>query len=147
MAFCSLIRIFAIRYTTSKMMNERNATHNALNIRGLKNLPLTLIKTFEYYDVPQILVAADATGTNYLCTLFKNDAESGYHYLAVQISEARLASFTDGQLDLREAYIHPESEKALYLVTACQGLLNLSTLIKTRDVTEEMLPEAGYTFP
>ena len=147
MAFCSLIRIFAIRYTTSKMMNERNATHNALNIRGLKNLPLTLIKTFEYYDVPQILVAADATGTNYLCTLFKNDAESGYHYLAVQISEARLASFTDGQLDLREAYTHPESEKALYLVTACQGLLNLSTLIKTRDVTEEMLPEAGYTFP
>ena len=62
-------------------------------------------------------------------------------------SEARLASFIDGQLDLREAYTHPESEKALYLVTACQGLLNLSTLIKTRDVTEEMLPEAGYTFP
>ena len=25
--------------------------------------PLTLINTLEYYDVPQILVAADATGT------------------------------------------------------------------------------------
>lgn len=36
---------------------------------------LTLINTLEYYDVPQILVAADATGTNYLCTLYKNDAE------------------------------------------------------------------------
>ena len=40
--------------------------------------PLTLINTLEYYDVPQILVAADATGTNYLCTLYKNDAEDGY---------------------------------------------------------------------
>ena len=40
--------------------------------------PLTLINTLEYYDVPQILVAADATGTNYLCTLYKNDAEDGF---------------------------------------------------------------------
>ena len=36
--------------------------------------PLTLINTLEYYDVPQILVATDATGTNYLCTLYKNEA-------------------------------------------------------------------------
>ena len=107
---------------------------------------LILIKTLEYYDVPQILVAADATGTNYLCTLFQNDTESGYHYLAVQISESRLAAFIDGQLDLRDAYVHPESEDALYLVTAKQGLLNLVTSIHPQDVTEEMLPETGYTF-
>jgi hypothetical protein len=107
---------------------------------------LTLIKTLEYYDVPQLLVAADATGNNYLCTLFKNDAESGYHYLGVQISESRLAAFTDGKQDLRDAYIHPESEKMLYLVTAKQGILNLVTSILPQDVTEEMLPAAGYTF-
>ena len=41
---------------------------------------LTLIETLEYYDVPQIFVAADATGTNYLCTLYQND-ESGCFYL------------------------------------------------------------------
>ena len=107
---------------------------------------LTLIKTLEYYDVPQILVAADATGTNYLCTLYKKDVESGYHYLAVQISDSRLAVFINGQLDLRDAYLHPESEDALCLVTAEQGLLNLVTSIHPQDVTEEMLPEAGYTF-
>lgn len=28
---------------------------------------LTLTNTLEYYDVPQILTAADATGTRYLC--------------------------------------------------------------------------------
>ena len=109
--------------------------------------PLTLINTLEYYDVPQILVAADETGTNYLCTLYKNEAESGYHYLGVQISESRLAAFIDGHLDLRNAYTHPESENALYLVTANQGLLNLVIPIHPQDVTEEMLPEAGYTFP
>ena len=107
---------------------------------------LTLTKTLEFYDVPQLLVAADATGNNYLCTLFKNEAESGYHYLGVQISEPRLASFLDGQFDLRDAYIRPESEKALYLVTAKQGILYLVTSIHPQDVIEEMLPEAEYTF-
>ena len=107
---------------------------------------LTLIKTLEYYDVPQILVAADATGTNYLCTLYQNDTESGYLYLGVQISEPRLMAFVGGQLDLRDAYVHPELEDALCLVTARQGLLNLVSSIHPQDVTEEMLPEAGYTF-
>ena len=44
---------------------------------------LTLTNTLEYYDVPQILTATDATGTRYLCTLFKQTAE-GYNYLGVQ---------------------------------------------------------------
>jgi len=55
--------------------------------------PLTLINTLEYYDVPQILVAADATGTNYLCTLYTKNADGGYLYLGVQISEPRLMAF------------------------------------------------------
>ena len=41
---------------------------------------LTLINTLEFYDIPQILTAADATGTNYLCTLFKQ-ADDCYVYL------------------------------------------------------------------
>ena len=106
---------------------------------------LILIKTLEYYDVPQILVAADATGTNYLCTLYQNDTESGYHYLAVQISEARLAAFEGGQFDLRDAYTHPESDKGLYLVAATNGGLNVVKPLQLQDITEEMLPEGGYT--
>ena len=106
---------------------------------------LTLIKTLEYYDVPQILVAADATGTNYLCTLYKNDVEDGYLYLGVQISEPRLAEFIDGRLDLRDAYTHPESDKGLYLVAATNGVMNRVKPLQLQDITEEMLPEAGYT--
>ena len=107
--------------------------------------PLTLINTLEYYDVPQILVAADATGTNYLCTLYKNDVEDGYLYLGVQITEARLAAFEGGQLDLRDAYIHPEADSGLYLVAATNGVLNIVKPLQLQDITEEMLPEAGYT--
>ena len=91
---------------------------------------LTLINTLEYYDVPQILVAADATGTNYLCTLYKNDAERGYLYLGVQISEPRLMAFVGGQLDLRDVYVHPEVENALYVVTAKQETLTATTILQ-----------------
>ena len=107
--------------------------------------PLTLINTLEFYDVPQILTAADATGTNYLCTLFKQAADS-YQYLGVQISEPRLMAFIGGQLDLREAYLHPEVENALYLVEAKQEVLTATTILQPGDITEEMLPEAGYFF-
>ena len=108
--------------------------------------PLTLINTLEYYDVQQILVAADATGTNYLCTLYENNAESGYLYLGVQISEPRLMAFVGGQLDLRDAYLHPEVENALYVVTAKQEVLTATTILQPQDITEKMLPEAGYFY-
>lgn len=108
--------------------------------------PLTLINTLEYYDVPQILVAADATGTNYLCTLYKNDAEEGYLYLGVQISEPRLMAFIGGQLDLREAYAHPEVDNALYIVTAKKEVLTATTILQPQDISEDMLPEAGYYY-
>lgn len=108
--------------------------------------PLTLIKTLEYYDVPQILVAVDSIGTNYLCTLYKNDAESGYLYLGVQISETRLTVFTDGKFKLRDAYVHPETDRGLYLVAATDGALHVVKPLQLQEITEEMLPEAGYTF-
>jgi len=108
--------------------------------------PLTLMQTLEYYDVPQIIVAVDAMGTRYLCTLFKQDEENGFEYIGVQISEPRLMAFVGGQLDLREAYLHPEVENAVYLVTARKEVLAATKLIQQQDITEKMLPEAGYFF-
>lgn len=107
---------------------------------------LTLINTLEYYDVPQILVATDATGTNYLCTLYQHDADNGYLYLGVQISQPRLMAFIGGQLDLREAYVHPEVENAVYVVSAKQEKLMATTLLQPQDISEDMLPEAGYFY-
>ena len=106
---------------------------------------LTLTNTLEYYDVPQILTAADATGTRYLCTLYEQTAD-GYHYLGVQISEPRLMAFIGGQLDLRDAYQHPEVDNALYLVEVVGEALTATTLLQPADLTEAMLPEAGYYY-
>lgn len=106
---------------------------------------LTLTATLEYYDVPQILTAADATGTRYLCTLYEQTAD-GCHYLGVQISEPRLMAFIGGQLDLRDAYLHPEVDNAVYLVEAREEALTATTLLQPADLTEAMLPEAGYYY-
>lgn len=107
---------------------------------------LMLIQTLEYYDVPQIIVATDAMGTRYLCTLFDNTSTEGYKYIGVQISEPRLMAFVGGQLDLRDAYLHPEVENAVYLVVAQKGSLTATTLLQQQDITEDMLPEVGYFF-
>lgn len=107
--------------------------------------PLTVINILEFYDVPQIVTATDATGTYYLCTLFEQ-ATDGYKYLGVQISEHRLMAFIGGQLDLRDAYLHPEVENAVYVIDAQDGKLSATTLLQPEEVKEEMLPEAGYFF-
>ena len=64
----------------------------------------------------------------------------------MQISEPRLMAFVGGQLDLREAYLHPEVENAVYLVTAKKETLTATKLLQQQDITENMLPEAGYFF-
>ena len=55
-------------------------------------------------------------------------------------------AFIGGQLDLRDAYIHPEVENALYLVTAKQEVLTAETILHPQDITENMLPEAGFFY-
>ena len=107
---------------------------------------LALSQILEYYDVPQILVATDATGVRYLCTLFGQSETDGYKYLGVQISEPRLLAFVGGQLDLREAYLHPEVENAVYNVTVNDEIITATAPIPQQDITEDMLPEAGYFF-
>ena len=105
---------------------------------------LTLTNTLEYYDVPQIITATDATGTRYLCTLYANDVD-GYRYLGVQIPEPRLMAFVGGQLDLRDAYLHPEVDDALYTVSVADEQL-MADAILPENISEDMLPEAGYFF-
>ena len=107
---------------------------------------LALSQILEYYDIPQILVATDATGVRYLCTLYGQSETDGYKYIGVQISEPRLLSFVGGQLDLRDAYLHPEVENAVYHVTVKDELITATAPIPQQDITEDMLPEAGYFF-
>lgn len=95
--------------------------------------------------MPQIITAADATGTRYLCTIYEQ-GEDVCRYLGVQISEPRLLAFVGGQLDLRDAYMHPEVDNALYIVEVGGEELFATTLLQPTDLTENMLPEAGFYY-
>lgn len=106
---------------------------------------LTHIKTLEFYDIPQIFVGVDATGTYYLCTLFKQEVDADC-YIGVQLSEPRLMAFIGGQLDLREAYTHPEVENAVYRVEVRNKSIAATVLIQPNDISEDMLPEAGFFY-
>lgn len=107
--------------------------------------PLTLTRTLEFYDVPQIFTAVDATGTRYLCTLYAQE-EDRCKYLGVQISEPRLNAFIGGQLDLRTAYTNPEVENAVYIVEAEQSKIAATIPLKKQQVKEDMLPAPGYLY-
>lgn len=107
---------------------------------------LVLNQILEYYDVPQILVATDATGMRYLCTLYDQSETDGYKYIGVQISEPRLMAFIGGQLDLRDAYLHPEVENAVYNVAVKDEIITAIAPIPQQNINEDMLPEAGYFF-
>jgi len=107
---------------------------------------LSLLQILEHYDVPQILTAVDATGTRYLCVLYDCSEDKVYKYLGVQLSENRLQSFISGQLDLRDAYLHPEVENALYIVDVKNETLMATEMSGTQDLNENMLPEVGYFY-
>lgn len=107
---------------------------------------LALSQILEYYDIPQILVATDATGVRYLCTLYGQSETKEYNYIGVQISQPRLLAFVGGQLDLRDTYLYPEVENAVYHVTVKDEIITATAPVLQQDITEDMLPEAGYFF-
>lgn len=103
---------------------------------------LTHRKTLEFYDVPQIFVATDAVGVNYLCVLYAQDPE--YTYLGVRISQIKLDAYLAGQVDLRMAYTHPEQEDSLYKVVVSNMEIAATERLQPKDLTEEMLPAPGF---
>lgn len=106
---------------------------------------LNLIKILEFYDVPQLFLAADKFGAKYICMMVRFDREIGFQYLSVQISDERLDAFISGRLDLRYLYLHPEVEDAFYKVVVRNQIINAERFDQ-RDITERILPEDGYYY-
>lgn len=104
-------------------------------------IKLTHKQTLEFYDVPQLFMATDVMGVNYLCVLYAQD--NGYEYLGVRISQIKLNAYLAGQVDLRMAYTQPEQEGSLFAVTV-KGQAIIATALQPEDVTEEMLPAPGF---
>lgn len=105
-------------------------------------IKLTHKQTLEFYDVPQLFVATDVMGVNYLCVLYGQ--EEAYNYLAVRISQIKLDAYLAGQVDLRTAYTKPEQDYSLYKVTVAGKSVTATAQLMQGDVTEEMLPDSGF---
>ena len=98
---------------------------------------LFLDRILEFYDVPQILVAKDSFGTQYLCLLFDDGA--GCRYTCIKISSSRLDDYLGGRIDLRT----PENDNEYFNVSYNDNHYELQSF-EGKDLPEERLPEKGY---
>lgn len=105
---------------------------------------LRIIRTLEFYDVPQLFVAVDAVGIKYLCLHYDIDEDGVLLYISVQLSDDRLNDFIKGHIDLRDLYVMPEQDGSLFLVKYDNDIV--SAQLYKNELSAEMLPEEGYFF-
>ena len=105
-------------------------------------------ETLVYFDGPQLMVATDPIGTKYLCMLAEQTGEQAA-FLCAPISEARLARFEEGELDLLEAFRNPEIDE-LYIGNFEPSENGLSLVIESiQEVPGQWYPNEGFflTYP
>lgn len=71
-------------------------------------LPAVIQTVLLRTDAPELVVARDAVGTQYLCSLIDRTAD-GDRFLAIPISTTRLAQFRTGGKDLRSVLAESET--------------------------------------
>lgn len=101
---------------------------------------LRLTEILDYYDVPQLFVAQDAVGTQYLCLVYDYDKEGRSLCIAVNISHDRLNDLMTGHLDLREVFLEPE----LSLFDVIEDGDIITAKLRDEYPQEDMLPDKGY---
>ncbi len=99
--------------------------------------------TLIYYDGPQLILAQDQLGTQYVCLLVEESDEAD-SWLCLPSSDARVSMLLAGELDLRQAFEDPETGE-LYSVRSESGeLFSMRTIpISADEVPESWLPERG----
>lgn len=104
-------------------------------------IKLFLDRILEFYDVPQILVAKDSFGTQYLCLLFDDETEC--RYTGIRISTSRLDEYLAGKVDLRVLFLDPENECEYFNISYRNDHYELEPF-EGEVLPEERLPESGY---
>lgn len=104
---------------------------------------LNILQILVYYDFPEIFIAIDEVGTNYLCLLVNTD-QGNITYIATAISSKRLSGFINGNIDLRDIYELPEI-KEWYYFNQVDGSIN-AELWQDGNIQESFLPEKGFFY-
>jgi hypothetical protein len=104
---------------------------------------LNISQILVYYDFPEIFIAKDNVGTNFLCLLVDANEEST-SYISTAISQSRLGAFINGQVDLRDIYLSPEINEWLVFHQVDEAII--AETWKEEFLPEEYLPEPGFVF-
>ena len=96
-----------------------------------------------FYDTPQLFVACDEIGTNYICMLVEQNSTSD-KFACIQISEQKLIHFCTGNIDLRDIFINPEM-MSFYQINIKDYNSNFfeTEILETEIFPSRWLPEEG----
>ena len=96
-----------------------------------------------YYDTPQLFVARDSVGTNYLCMLVEQNEEFD-NFVCVQVSNQKLDNFCSGHIDLKNIFIAPEINRFYQTKVSDYQSNNFEIIVcDLESLPEIWLPDEG----
>lgn len=106
-------------------------------------MKLEITEILSFYELPQIVVARNVFGTQFLMLLESDETELGLQYLSVPVSNEKLNLFKGKKIDLLSIYTKPEVDQYYLMYTKGDNEF-LIKQINFDDITEDMLPLAGF---
>lgn len=104
---------------------------------------LNISQILVYYDFPEIFVAYDNVGTNYLCLLVSVDNKKT-SYISTAISNKRLSNFINGKVDLRDIFQNPEIGQWLFFNQVNETIEAKEW--EDENLPDEYLPDQGFLY-
>ena len=105
---------------------------------------LKLVRTLEYYDVPQLFIAEDDNGAGFLCMLYDITNSGELNAIGVSVSKDRLSEFINGNVDLLAMFISPESKDSIFSVQINEYGIYAENY--EGELESFMLPDEGYFY-
>lgn len=107
---------------------------------------LTVVETLIWHDFPQLFLAKDRIGGDYLC-LAVDDSEELPRYISVAISQERLHLLKAGKIDLHSVFAHPEMGMWHQITSLDDSGAVAEPLPELEKLPEEWLPAPGEILP
>ena len=105
-------------------------------------ISLTVLEVIDYNDFPLLYTAKDPIGGLYLC-LATEEVDNLPQYTAVAISQPRLQSLQNAQIDLRSVFEKPELGGWFKVGYLEQDALTIEPMLGTVALPEAFLPKTG----
>lgn len=103
-------------------------------------IPLKISKVLDSFSVPQLLIAEDKIGSEYLCLVDGEDGNEVFYYVAVMISNERLNDYYQRRVELKTLFEHPEYPEHCYQVIMKDNVLKAYFI---SEIPSSSLPDEG----